>query len=48
MVTITLYCPQCQSEALVRNGHAQSVHTVVSLSCVRTAKSREPRSQRLS
>src|SRR5438105_4383993 len=22
MVTITLHCPHCQSEALVRNGHA--------------------------
>jgi transposase-like protein len=22
MVTITLYCPDCQSDALVRNGHA--------------------------
>jgi len=22
MVTITLYCPHCQSDALVRNGHA--------------------------
>ncbi len=22
MVTITLHCPYCQSEALVRNGHA--------------------------
>ena len=22
MVTITLHCPRCQSEALVRNGHA--------------------------
>jgi len=22
MVTITLHCPQCQSEALVHNGHA--------------------------
>ncbi len=23
MVTITLYCPHCQSDALVRNGRAQ-------------------------
>jgi hypothetical protein len=22
MVTITLHCPHCQSDALVRNGHA--------------------------
>ena len=22
MVTITLHCPHCQGEALVRNGHA--------------------------
>jgi IS1 transposase/InsA N-terminal domain len=24
MVTITLHCPHCQSDALVRNGHAPS------------------------
>ncbi len=48
MVTITLHCPHCQSEALVRNGHAQSAQTAVSLPCVRTAKSREPYSPRLS
>ncbi len=24
MVTITLYCPHCESDALVRNGHASN------------------------
>ncbi len=34
MVTITLSCPHCGSEALVRDGHAQSAQTEVSLSCL--------------
>jgi hypothetical protein len=48
MVTITFHCPHCQSDALVRNGHAQSAQTAVSLPCVRASKPREPHSQRLS
>ncbi len=48
MVTITLHCSHCQSDALVRNGHAQSAQTALSLSCLRTAKPREPDSQCLS
>jgi hypothetical protein len=32
MVTITLSCPHCGSEALVRDGRAQSAQTELSLS----------------
>ena len=32
MVTITLHCPHCQSEALVRDGHAQSAQAEIALS----------------
>src|SRR6266699_2235524 len=46
--TITLHCPHCQSEALVRNGFAQSVQTAVSLQYVQTSKPREPDSPCLS
>jgi hypothetical protein len=40
--------PTERREALLRNGHAQSAQTAVSLPCVRTAKSREPYSPCLS
>jgi hypothetical protein len=32
MVTITLSCPHCGSEALVRDGHAPQRQTEISLS----------------
>jgi hypothetical protein len=32
MVTLILHCPHGGSEALVRDGHAQSAHTEIALS----------------
>jgi len=47
MVTITLHCPHCQSDALVRDGHAQSAKTEVSLSYMWASQPQEPNSQHL-
>ncbi len=35
MVTMTLHCPHCQSEALVRNGHAPNGKQLVNSANVR-------------
>ena len=45
MVTITHHCPHSGSEALVRDGHAQSAQTEVSLSCLWASQPRESDSQ---
>ena len=44
MVTITLHCPHCQSDALVRNGHAPMGNNCIAVvrADVKAARTRLP------